>query len=73
MAIGFISSKMREYDIGLAPGPTRVPDDVKAAYLTSLGSSVLEEELVHDYVACGELLKQIGPFLLLLLRLESCY
>jgi aspartate aminotransferase-like enzyme len=55
---------MREYKIGLVPGPTRVPPHVLEAYSKDLPASDLEPEFFEDYEHTGHLLKQLGAFLI---------
>mgnify|MGYP001075700328 FL=1 len=39
----------KTYDIGLVPGPTRVPDEVGAAYAQDFPSTDLEPEFLQYY------------------------
>jgi aspartate aminotransferase-like enzyme len=39
----------KNYDIGLVPGPTKVPDEVGAAYAHDFASSDLEPEYLAYY------------------------
>ncbi|MCW5849535.1 MAG: alanine--glyoxylate aminotransferase family protein [Anaerolineae bacterium] len=50
---------MRTYSIGLVPGPTRVPQAVRQAYLTDYGSADLEPEFFELYQATEAALGQI--------------
>ncbi len=50
---------MRTYPVGLVPGPTRVPEAVRQAYLTDYGSSDLEIEFFELYQATEAALQRI--------------
>jgi aspartate aminotransferase-like enzyme len=50
---------MLTYDIPLVPGPTRVPDSVRRAYLTDYGSADLEPEYSQLYAAVQDQLRAI--------------
>ncbi len=50
---------MLTYDIPLVPGPTRVPELVRQAYLTDYGSSDLEPEYIELYSRVQEELRTI--------------
>ena len=50
---------MRTYDIPLVPGPTRVPESVRRAYLTDYGSADLEPEYSQRYAQVQEQLRTI--------------
>ena len=50
---------MRTYPIGLVPGPTRVPEAVRRAYLTDYGSADMEPEFFELYQATEAALGQI--------------
>lgn len=50
---------MLTYDIPLVPGPTRVPESVRRAYLTDYGSADLEPEYIRLYTDVQEQLRTI--------------
>ncbi len=50
---------MLTYDIPLVPGPTRVPESVRRAYLTDYGSADLEPEYVELYAEVQDQLRTI--------------
>jgi aspartate aminotransferase-like enzyme len=50
---------MFTYDIPLVPGPTRVPESVRQAYMTDYGSADLEPEYVELYADVQEQLRTI--------------
>ncbi len=50
---------MLKYDIPLVPGPTRVPDSVRRAYLTDYASADLEPEYSQLYASVQEQLRTI--------------
>lgn len=50
---------MLSYDIPLVPGPTRVPESVRRAYLTDYASADLEPEYSQLYAAVQEQLRTI--------------
>jgi len=50
---------MRTYDIPLVPGPTRVPESVRRAYLGNYGSADLEPEYVQLYSDVQDQLRTI--------------
>jgi aspartate aminotransferase-like enzyme len=50
---------MLTYDIPLVPGPTRVPESVRRAYLTDYASADLEPEYSQLYAAVQEQLRTI--------------
>jgi aspartate aminotransferase-like enzyme len=50
---------MLTYDIPLVPGPTRVPESVRRAYLTDYASADLEPEYSQLYAAVQEQLRAI--------------
>lgn len=50
---------MQTYPIALVPGPTRVPEAVRRAYLTDYGSADLEPEFFDLYLATQNRLRRI--------------
>ena len=50
---------MLTYDVPLVPGPTRVPEEVRRAYLTNYGSADLEPEYIQLYADVQEHLRTI--------------
>jgi aspartate aminotransferase-like enzyme len=50
---------MLTYEIPLVPGPTRVPESVRRAYLTDYGSADLEPEYIQLYADVQEQLRTI--------------
>ena len=50
---------MLTYDIPLVPGPTRVPESVRRAYLIDYGSADLEPEYIELYTEVQEQLRTI--------------
>lgn len=51
--------RMLSYDIPLVPGPTRVPQSVREAYLTDFGSGDLEPEYTRLYSDVQEQLREV--------------
>ncbi len=50
---------MERYAIPLVPGPTSVPEAVRAVYQVDYASADLEEEFFQLYATCQDLLRQI--------------
>lgn len=50
---------MQTYPIALVPGPTRVPEVVRRAYLTDYGSADMESEFFDLYLATQDRLRRI--------------
>ena len=48
---------MREYTIGLVPGPVSVPREIRESWLTNFGSTELESEFFELYAENQKLLK----------------
>ena len=51
---------MREYKVGLVPGPTSVPPHILQIYASNLPASDLEPEFFEDYEAASKSLQQLG-------------
>jgi aspartate aminotransferase-like enzyme len=54
---------MREYKVGLVPGPTSVPPHLLQIYASNLPASDLEPEFFEDYEAASKSLQQLGESL----------